>query len=94
MKITERRLRSIIRSVIKESMHDQHHVGHRGPDPDQALGRPTPESFKLEIHYAVQEKNMKEVDRLRKIAGLQGYTNFEEDLRGIKGELDRGGYYY
>ena len=39
MKITERRLRSIIRSVIKESLNsDDLSGGHMGPDPAQALG--------------------------------------------------------
>lgn len=41
MKITERRLRSIIRSVIKESYYSDDLSGghaHMGPDPIQALG--------------------------------------------------------
>ena len=39
MKITERRLRSIIKSVIKESHYsDDLSGGHMGPDPVQALG--------------------------------------------------------
>jgi|11BtaG_2_1085332.scaffolds.fasta_scaffold70303_2 hypothetical protein len=87
MKITEKRLRSIIRNVIKESMYDQHHVGHVGPDPGQALGRPTPKSFEMEMYYAVQENSLEKINKLRVEARAQGYTNFEKELSDLKDEI-------
>lgn len=92
MKITERRLRSIIRSVIKESMSEPHHIGHAGPDPDQALGQAMPEQFEMDLYYAVQEDNREEINRLRREARLQSYTNFEDVLNKFREEFRSRGY--
>jgi len=92
MRITERRLRSIIRSVIKESMREPHHIGHVGPDPDQALGRPMPKSFEMKVYYAVQEDDHEEINRLRSKARLEGYTDFESVLDSMREDLLSRGY--
>ena len=67
MRITERRLRSIIRSVIKESnFSDDLSGGHMGPDPVQALG-PRPdysETADKETLLAMYRLNMQKADEI------------------------------
>tara|TARA_B100000035_G_scaffold214590_1_gene183900 strand:+ start:2256 stop:2561 length:306 start_codon:yes stop_codon:yes gene_type:complete len=67
MKITERRLRSLIRSVIKESHYsDDLSGGHMGPDPIQALG-PRPddsETADKETLLAMYRLNMQKADEI------------------------------
>ena len=73
MKITERRLRSIIRSVIRESQHSDNLSGghaHMGPDPVQALGPAPSEPDETDInnvphdqYFKWQEGRKHEVDR-------------------------------
>ena len=67
MKITERRLRSIIRSIIKESHYsDDLSGGHMGPDPIQALG-PRPddsETADKETLLAMYRLSMQKADEI------------------------------
>lgn len=67
MKITERRLRSIIRSVIKESYYsDDLSGGHMGPDPAQALG-PAPDNSETadkETLLAMYRSSMQKADEI------------------------------
>ena len=56
MKITERRLRQIIRSVIKESGVSRDLSGtYMGPDPVQGLGPANPENNKVYIDDRIEE---------------------------------------
>ena len=67
MKITERRLRSIIRSVIKESYYsDDLSGGHMGPDPVQALGPKSDhsETADKETLLAMYRSNMQKADEI------------------------------
>ena len=84
MKITERRLRSIIRSVIKESHHIDDLSGghaHMGPDSVQALG-PGPNNSEInnllygENGYAAQIKSCyKDIARTDQLPEAQKNIN-------------------
>ena len=95
MKITERRLRSIIRSVIKESYYsDDLSVGHAhmGPDPIQALG-PGPdnrEKHNLLNGYEAQIKSCyKDIVRMDQLPDAQVDINMIR--KNFSREFDKHG---
>ena len=67
MKITERRLRQIIRSVIKESNFSDDLGTYMGPDPVQGLGPADPEEEDIRYDKDGNPYNAaEEVDRANK----------------------------
>jgi len=93
MKITERRLRSIIRSVIRESRADKmidYHVGHGDhPDYDPAVGQDRSETLfnisgdrPTETYVPPPKKSMTLLDAGRANSYLQKYSPFKSRIQG------------
>ena len=102
MKITEKRLRQIIRSVIKESREEVSFGAlagqpYAGLDQIQALGRSMPKEFKQKLLDATLNRiDKKELNKLDQEARLEGYVAAEEvismlnkTIRNIENHLEK-----